>query len=434
MSSSEINERNDKRRFDRKLLDECIERDDAILILYEDKENIHYTRKSIIEYICKCGKESSKIFMSLADRSGAFCKECSKKNKTEKRTETCTEKYGEDFRKDFHKKSKATMKEKYGSEHALQVSAHKEKAKSTFKEKYGTDHPMKSKKIKEKIAKTCTEKYGSKSSLGNKEIRAKAKETIKEKYGVEHAIQNPEIKEKIAQTNLERYGVKNVFESPEFQEKAKQTLLENYGVTTPMHSEEIKSKITETNKANLGVEFPFQSSEVQEKAKNTVVELYGVENVFQSPEIQEKSKATCLEKYGVEHALQSTKIQQRQQESAYSYKSYITPSGKIRKVQGYEPYALDTLFNEYVFFEEDVITNRTDIPTITYTFNGETKYHFPDIYVKSLNKLIEVKSTWTYEKHKEQNIAKSKVSRDAGYQYEFWVFSSKGRSLTIHTA
>jgi hypothetical protein len=91
------------------------------------------------------------------------------------------------------------------------------------------------------------------------------------------------------------------------------------------------------------------------------------------------------------------------------------------------------LFHDFKFTEEDIITDRKDIPRITYTLNDKNKYYFPDIYVKSQNKFIEVKSDWTFEKHEEQCMLKANASINAGFQYEFWIFTTRGKTLTIHT-
>jgi hypothetical protein len=52
--------------------------------------------------------------------------------------------------------------------------------------------------------------------------------------------------------------------------------------------------------------------------------------------------------------------------------------------------------------------------------------------IKSQNKLIEVKSSWTYKLHEETNILKWKASCEKGYVHEFWIFTPKG-DLTIIT-
>lgn len=100
------------------------------------------------------------------------------------------------------------------------------------------------------------------------------------------------------------------------------------------------------------------------------------------------------------------------------------PSGEIRKVQGYEPFALDELVK--IYEETDIITDRKDIPRICYKIEDKQKYYFPDIYIKSQNKIIEVKSDWTY-KCKEDNIQeKSNATKTEGYNYEMWIYDGKG--------
>jgi hypothetical protein len=434
MSTTDKKDRKSKRRFDRVFLDECILRDEATLLANEDSYE-HLIRKSTIHFTCKCGKESTKEFVYLADRSGAFCKDCSRKNKLNKFKESCLEKYGVEHvsqSKEIMKKAKETMKERYGVEHALQNKEIYSKAKETFKEKYGTEHPMKSDAVKKKAVETTVERYGVDNVFKLEETRKKAKETMKERFGVEHAIQSDVLKQKIAQTNLSRYGVENVFESSEFQARAKETMLSTYGVENAIHCPEIRAKITETNKERLGVEFPFQSQSVQEKVKDSAEEMYGHRNVFQNCIVQAKSKQTMMERYNVPYSMQSQEIQEKAQKSSLSYKKYTTPSGQVRNVQGFEPNALDTLFKEHNLEESDVTTDRASIPRIPYTFNEKQCYYFPDIYIKSLNKLIEVKSTWTYEKDKAKNEAKAAAAKSVGYLFEFWVYTSKAKSLTIH--
>lgn len=149
-----------------------------------------------------------------------------------------------------------------------------------------------------------------------------------------------------------------------------------------------------------------------------------------SKEVQEKSKQTCLARYGVEYPNQSTEVQEKTFHSGVKFKEYTTPSGTIRKVQGYEPFALDLLFKD--FEEDDIITDRCSIPRITYELDGKTRYYFPDIYITSLNKVIEVKSSWTVQLHKSIMAAKKNATETAGYLYEVWEFDKK-KNLTVHS-
>lgn len=100
------------------------------------------------------------------------------------------------------------------------------------------------------------------------------------------------------------------------------------------------------------------------------------------------------------------------------------PSGEVRNIQGYEHFALDILLKEYN--EEQIKTDRTDMPNITYTFNDKTKRYFPDIYIPYKNLIIEVKSDWIYNKQFELNKIKEKYTKEYGYTYEVWIFDRKG--------
>ena len=153
---------------------------------------------------------------------------------------------------------------------------------------------------------------------------------------------------------------------------------------------------------------------------------------MQSKEFKDKTKATLLERYGVEHPSQSLEIQSKSQKAGYKYRDYTTPSGVIRKVQGYEPFALDILFKTEHREEADIITDRMEVPRIAYSKEDKTNhYYFPDIFIKSEKKIIEVKSTWTYSLHLEMNKLKWKATQAEGYTMEFWVFSGKGERTVI---
>lgn len=78
----------------------------------------------------------------------------------------------------------------------------------------------------------------------------------------------------------------------------------------------------------------------------------------------------------------------------------MLPSGRIVKIQGYEPQVLDELLKTYV--ENDIVIgvkemNKT-IGQIKYEFEGRLKTYYPNFYIKSENKIIEVKSQWTFDK------------------------------------
>lgn len=370
-----------------------------------------FGQNTIINFICKCGTKDTKKF-AMINVTGIKCKTCKWKIAVERR----------------HKSNL----EKYGVISVTQVKSIQDKVKKTNLAKYGVENPF---------------------SL--KEMQAKYRKTCKEKYGVEYAIQSKSVKDKVAKTNLEKYGVKNIVEASFFREKSKATLIANYGVDHQMKSAIVKEKAKETNLIKYGTEHWFQAESIKDKIKDTFITKYGVSNILALPEIKDKIKKTCLARYGVEnssqskevrdkikatllarygveHPSQSLEIQSKSQKSGYKYRDYTTPSGTIRKVQGYEPFALDILFKTEHQDESNIITDRMEVPRIAYTKEDESDhYYFPDIFIKSEKKLIEVKSTWTYSLHLETNQCKWKAAQSAGYTMEFWVFGSKGERTVI---
>jgi hypothetical protein len=108
----------------------------------------------------------------------------------------------------------------------------------------------------------------------------------------------------------------------------------------------------------------------------------------------------------------------------YTLKDYVFPSGKIVKVQGYEPQALDVLLK--IYSEEDLILGaaniREKIGVIMYIDNnGNQHRYFPDIYISSINKIIEVKSEWTYKIQKDVNELKKNACIEAGLDFAFMI-------------
>jgi len=103
-------------------------------------------------------------------------------------------------------------------------------------------------------------------------------------------------------------------------------------------------------------------------------------------------------------------------------KDYVFPSGKVVKVQGYEDKFIDELLNRCV--EEDIIVDKKEIKReigrIEYLDkDGKKHIYVPDIYVKSENKVYEVKSCWTYEVNLEINHKKRDAVLSKGIDFEF---------------
>ena len=74
-------------------------------------------------------------------------------------------------------------------------------------------------------------------------------------------------------------------------------------------------------------------------------------------------------------------------------KQYILPSGKIIKLQGYEPQFLNYIFDNNILNENEIIYKVKPISYISLVDNFKHYYH-PDFYIPKYNLIIEIKSTW----------------------------------------
>jgi len=181
--------------------------------------------------------------------------------------------------------------------------------------------------------------------------------------------------------------------------KRDSTMRELYGSKVPLHNPDIIAKKNNTNQEKYGGNTPASSMRVRQKMTNTLVERYGVEHPNQHPDILAKAQQP-------------------------SWKYFKMPSGEIRKVQGYEPFALTDLLKVYT--EEQIKTERKDVPRIEYETDGKKKYHFPDIFIPHENKIVEVKSTWTYKCKTDNILLKKKTAEEQGFLYEIWCYDGKG--------
>lgn len=279
---------------------------------------------------------------------------------------------------------------------------------------------------KERQKMTMVTRYGVENASHSKVLRDKAKATNLERYGVENAAQSEAIREKKKQSCLENWGVDHPMKTEELKEIQKLTNLEKYGVGCSLQAEEVQEKSKATCMRIYGVELPFQSEVIRNRAKATNMERLGVEHPFQSEIVRQKSKETSLKNWGTEHPMQHPEVFQRAMASSLSYKSYIFPSGKEGHIQGYENFCLDDLFQKENYQEEDVTNDSSKIPEIWYFYENKHKRYYPDIFIRSENRLVEVKSEYTFKLDNGKNVAKAKGCIKLGYEFEFRIYDGKG--------
>jgi hypothetical protein len=217
-------------------------------------------------------------------------------------------------------------------------------------------------------------------------------------------------------------------------ERRKETNVIIYGNACSLNSEKEKT-IRANNKEALtdkrkqsslikyGYEYPMQNNDVKEKRKQSNLIKYGCEIATQNDDIKQKIKETNLIKYGYENPVQNAEIFKKSQKNGMHYKTYILPSGKEIHIQGYENFAMDILLKTYQ--EDEIHSDRKDMPEIWYKYKNVKRRYFPDIYIPKENLIIEVKSLWTYNRYLIKNIHKALAVRKDGYNYEFWIMDKK---------
>jgi len=382
-------------------------------------------------YCHSCGKEISSFHSFETGFTRHCCAKCCGKNPAtyEERKKFNQKNYGVDnvFQAAVVKKKMAdTCQKKYAADRYQQTAEFSAKMTATAAKRTKETRD----EITEKRKATNIEKFGFEFPLQSLEIRQKLKDTCMKTYGVDNPQKSTLVRKKAESTCLERFGVKNSLLSGIIQQKVKATLQKNYSVDNPGQSDIIKERMRATNLERYGVEYPWQSDIIQERIKATNLARYGVEYPGQSDIIKERMRATNLARYGVEYYAQCSEFSDKMYNN--SNKPYNLPSGKIIQIQGYENYAIDELLSTGYLESELLLVHR---PAVKYFWSsddghGDNKWHYyhPDIVIPAENRIIEVKSGWTYDgngtnlKLLSRNLAKEKGAVIAGYSFTFKVF------------
>jgi hypothetical protein len=415
----------------------CDENNIELLKEYDVDSVKHNTK---IEYKCPnydmCEQEVIKQFMTM--KQNIFCHDCTTKHKYNYNTLIkISDEYNFNLLKEYKKvklntntiiKGECVNYEKCNGtfNKAFNILLDYENNCNPYCEECSNDN-----KINKMIA-TNMEKYGVEYVFQCQEILDKRNKTNIERYGDKCSLKNEQVREKTKDTNLKKYGCENPMLNEIIIDKMKKTNLITYGNMCPAKNSEINLKTIKTNLEKFGTEHYFSSNDAKEKIKKYNLEHYGKEYFLQTDIKKEKSEKTCIEKYGVRHPMQDPEISEKASRNAYQMKKYTLPSGKIIEYQGYENYALDILIKHEKINENDIITKRKQVPKITYNYQNKEHVHFVDIYIKSVNRCIEVKSTWTFEKNKEEVLEKQKAGKKAGLRYDIWIFDGKGNMVDLY--
>lgn len=227
---------------------------------------------------------------------------------------------------------------------------------------------------------TCSKKCGfehSRSTVSNNyknnpQIIEKRINTCRKKYNVDHACQKDELKEQIRQTNIKNIGYSGPFANPEF-----------------------NKKIAKSNSENKII--------IKNKIRQTCLKKYGTTNYFKTQEFLTKRNKTRKIKYGTTNMFDVTHPTTKK----YKNTDLIYQSS-------YEKYFLERM-------EKIGLLNKIKRgPTLKYVWENKNHLYYPDFILN--NTIIEIKSSWTYNKcgkdKKLQLLVNTKLeaAKDKGYK------------------
>lgn len=237
--------------------------------------------------------------------------------------------------------------------------------------------------------------------------RIKSKLTYIKKYGVEHHTQSDQSKKRKIDTVRAKYGVDHVLQNKSVMKKLQNTNKERYGGASSMCSDVVKEKARNTNRSKHGADWYTQSKDFRAKFRETMVERYGVEHIMQHAPSFDANKSAQFKK-----------------------KLYMFPSGRLEKIQGYEGFAINDLLN-MGYVEDDIVVSNAEIEKHTgriwYVDSvGIKRKYYPDIYIISENRIVEVKCDYTLKTNLPLNLLKKQAAEALGIKFEFWIYNGKG--------
>ena len=218
-------------------------------------------------------------------------------------------------------------------------------------------------------------------------------------------------------------GIENCSQLSKWRTSKVKNCLDKHGVEWYTQTQEFKDKTREKSLEKFGVEHFTKCKSVQEKKVDTCMKKYGKTCVSQVEEFKIIKENTMLRHFGVKHLLQLTGELEKRQRSRYKWSDYVFPSGRTTRIQGYENFALDHLLLSH--HEDDIVTDNTEIEKyigkVIYEYGGGIHRYFPDIYIRSTDIVVEVKSKWTIESQIDINRVKASRVMELGHGFEFLV-------------
>lgn len=195
-------------------------------------------------------------------------------------------------------------------------------------------------------------------------------------------------------TNIEKYGTPCPLQNSLIKEKSKNSLLKKYGVDNISKAVYIREERSDIMSIN--------TNEYNEIIRNK----YGVDNISQLDWIKEKKKETTFKNWGVYNPSQNIELFEKSQKNGKKI--------KLHKIGLWYRGTYEKDFLDFCYFNNINVSKGL---TIKYIYNEKYKYYHSDFFIKEKNLIIEIKSTYYYEKYRLINNSKKQCTIKSGYNY-----------------
>ena len=239
-----------------------------------------------------------------------------------------------------------------------------------------------------------------------KETKEKIAKTLKEKYATKEltphmsGAHSLESRKKQANTKTGKHL------SKEHKTNISQGL-SNSTIFKESFNEDRVTKTKQTNIKKYGVQNVAQCEKIKEKIKDTNIKKYGNASALNGSVQIKKKQETWNDKYGVDNPMQNEEIFFKAQLTGFKAKKF-----KNTDIYYRGSYELDFLEKYYDYYND--IKNG---PPVKYVYKGKSKIYFPDFYIPSLNLIIEIKSSYYYNKYRNICDAKKHACISMNYKY-----------------
>lgn len=166
------------------------------------------------------------------------------------------------------------------------------KSRQTMKERTGYEHALQNPESMRKFENTMEKNHGARNAMFCEELVEKQQQSVSRNLGVTSPLKSDVIKRKVMQANFKVRGYFWPTQCPEVRKK----LSESWHSKSDEEREAIQKKREETNLEIRGKRYPTQCPQVIQKRDENHIKNYGVKNPMHRPEVREKVRKKLVKK------------------------------------------------------------------------------------------------------------------------------------------